>query len=148
MFSYMYISFIYLALFTGFSILVSSNFFHFIVSVSVHEYFHDWHVIILWNIFQISCIIYRVFNIDIIKFLSYHCFCFCMQVIWWLACGYFVKYLSYFWHYLQGFQYWYLQISLISLFVFLYASNLMIDMWLFCKISFRFLAFFCKVFQY
>ena len=38
----------------------------------------------------------------------------------------FVKYLSDSLHYLQGFQYWYHQISLMSLFLFLYWSNLMI----------------------
>ena len=54
----------------------------------------------------------------------------------------FCKYLSYFWHYLQDFQYWYHQISFISLFLFLYASNFMIDMLLFCEISFKFLALF------
>ena len=47
-------------------------------------------------------------------------------------CDYFVKYLSDFLHYLQGFQYWYHQISLISLFLFLYVSNLMIDIFQCC----------------
>ena len=45
---------------------------------------------------------------------------------------YFVKYLSDFWYYLQGFQYWYHQTSVISLILSLYASNLMIDIFQCC----------------
>ena len=33
------------------------------------------------SVLFISCIIYRAFNIGIIKFLSFHCLCFCMGVI-------------------------------------------------------------------